>query len=243
MTDYPALPNDERRPKAPDIPRMVVDFNRLREAGGKNFRDLGGHPAGDGRRVRRGKIYRSSHLARIPDEHPVRQMAVRTLVTLQSQVELRLLGAPHQDVLRHARWEHLPIGERWFRDGGAIELASQPGKEHLVMLTGFASDWRRFFAILAQRDAYPLVFHCSAGRDRTGVASAMLLELLGVGRDIIVEDFLKSNLVFPDSPLTAAQLTPVFETIDQAGGIRGFLREFMKVPDAEMEVIREELLE
>ncbi len=222
---------------------MVVDFDRLREAGGKNFRDLGGHPAGLGRRVRRGMIYRSSHLARIPDEHPVRNLVVRTLVTLQSRVELRHLGAPHQDVLRDVRWEHLPIGDRWFRDGGAIELSSQPGKEHLVMLTGFPSDWGRFFRILAERDVYPLVFHCSAGRDRTGVASAMLLELLGVEREVIVTDFLKSNLVFPDSPLSAAQLTPVFETIDEAGGIQSFLREFISLSDSEMEAIREDLLE
>lgn len=222
---------------------MVVDFDLLREAAGKNFRDLGGHQASDGRRVRRGVIYRSSHLARVPDDHPVKRLAVRTLVTLQSQVEVRHLGAPHQDVLRDVRWEHLPIGDRWFRDGGAIELASQPGKEHLVMVTGFPSDWRRFFGILGERDVYPLVFHCSAGRDRTGVASAMLLELLGVEREAIVADFLKSNLVFPNPPLKMEQLTPVFERIDEAGGILNFLREFIRVSDAEMEAIREDLLE
>jgi protein-tyrosine phosphatase len=237
------LNDDERRPKAPDIPRMVVDFNLLREAAGKNFRDLGGHPTVHGRRVRRGRIFRSSHLAQLPDEHPVRRLPLRTLVTLQSRIELRHLGPPHQDVLRAVRWEHLPIGERWFRDEGAAELLSQPGREHLVMVTGFPSDWRRFFAILGERDVYPLVFHCSAGRDRTGVGAAMLLELLGVERDAIVADFLKSNLVFPSSPLRAEQLAPVFARIDEAGGIRDFLREFISVSEAEMDAIREDLLE
>ena len=61
----------------------------------------------------------------------------------------------------------------------------------------FRHDWRRFFKLLAERDVYPLLFHCSAGRDRTGVGAAMLLSMLGVERDRIVADFLESNVASP----------------------------------------------
>ncbi len=222
---------------------MVVDFDLLKNIAGRNFRDLGGHPTGEGRRVKTGMVYRSSHLARVPDEHPVRQLAVRTLVTLQSRAEVKHLGPPHEEVLRDVRWEHIPIGDRWFRRDGASELRDQPGKEHLVMVMGFRSDWRKFFKILAEREVYPLVFHCSAGRDRTGVGAAMLLEMLGVERELIVNDFLHSNHVFPSNPLTATQLDPLFEIIDELGGIRPFMDEVIGLTDVEMGAIRADLLD
>jgi protein-tyrosine phosphatase len=221
--------------------KIVVDFRLLRRYGGRNFRDLGGHPARDRRRVRNNLVFRSAHLAEVPEESPIRSAGLRTVVTLQSRTEISILGPPHADVLREVRWEHIPIGDLWFREPDPVSLIA--GREHHSILHDFREDWRTFFNILAERDVYPLLFHCSAGRDRTGVGAAMLLELLGVSRERIVADFLESNVVFPKMPLAAGQLEPVFELIDEAGGIEPFMIEGIGLDRGDLEAIREDLLE
>ncbi len=221
--------------------RVVVDFNLLRRYGGRNFRDLGGHPVGSRRRVRRMMVYRSAHLAEVPEESPIRSCGLRTVVTLQSRVEISILGPPQADLLRSVRWEHIPIGDRWFSEREPISLV--PGHEHHAMIDQFRADWRTFFKVLAERDVYPLLFHCSAGRDRTGVGAAMLLELLGVERERIIADFLESNVVFPKMPLAPAQLEPVFALIDESGGAEPFMCERIGLDRCDVEAIREDLLE
>jgi protein-tyrosine phosphatase len=226
-----------------ETPRVVVDFDVLRQFAGRNFRDLGGHPTADRRRVRAGRVYRSSHLAEVPDHSPIKRLPLKTLVTLQSRVEVRHIGPPEAAVLRSVRWEHIPIGDEWFTNLGYTRINAAPGREHLALVMHFRDDWQRFFKLLAERDVYPLLFHCSAGRDRTGVGAAMLLELLGVSRERVVADFLESNAVFPKMPLTPEQLSPLFEAIDSSGGIDGFMREVIGLRPSDLDAIRNDLLE
>lgn len=223
--------------------RVVVDFDLLRRMAAQNFRDLGGHPTGQGRRVRQGKLFRSSHLSEVPEHSPVKRLSIKTLVTLQSKMEVKHLGAPLPASWPDVRWAHIPMGDEWFTNNGFTRIRAETGKEHLALVMHFRQDWRTFFKLLAERDVYPLVFHCSAGRDRTGVGAAMILSLLGVDRERIVGDFLESNQTFPQMPLLAEQLSPVFELIDENGGIDGFMREVIGIDHAEVESIREDLLE
>jgi protein-tyrosine phosphatase len=236
---------DERdeNPEAPNKPeRVIVDFDLLRKMAAQNFRDLGGHPTPAGR-VKRGHVFRSSHLAQIPEESALHGLKLRTLVTLQSRMEVKHLGEPvpasHPDV----RWEHIPMGDQWFNDKGYEREMPEPGQEHLALVMHFRDDWRTFFKLLAERRVYPLLFHCSAGRDRTGVGAAMLLSTLGVERERIVADFLQSNLVFTQRLLTAEQLDPVFELIDENGGIEGFMRQVIGVGASDLDAIRRDLIE
>jgi len=221
--------------------QVVVDFNLLRRFGGHNFRDVGGHPTGGGRRVRREKIYRSAHLAEIPEASPIHTAGLKTLVTLQSRTEVSILGKPVEGLLRTVRWEHIPIGDRWFTDREPISTVA--GHEHHALVHNFRDVWLAFFKILAEPDVYPLLFHCSAGRDRTGVGAAMLLELLGVDRERILADFLESNRAFPKLPLAPRQLDPLFASIDHAGGIEPFMLEAIGISAGEIAIIREHLLE
>ncbi len=223
-------------------PRVVIDFDLMRSYAAKNFRDLGGHPAANSRRVRAGRIFRSSHLAEVPPESPISRLKLRTLVTLQSHAEVKHMGAPEPASRRGVRWDHNPMGDEWFSDEGYTEIAAQTGRDHLALVMHFRRDWRRFFKLLAERDVYPVLFHCSAGRDRTGVGAAMLLSMLGVDRNRIVADFLESNLVYPKLPLTAEQLDPLFELIDDNGGIEGFMREVIGLEPGELAIIQEDLL-
>jgi protein-tyrosine phosphatase len=226
-----------------ETPRVVVDFDLLRTYTAQNFRDLGGHPAANGRRVRAGRIFRSSHLAEVPPESPISRLKLRTLVTLQSRAEVKHMGAPEPASRHGVRWEHIPMGDEWFTDEGYTEVSAQTGRDHLALVMHFRRDWRRFFKLLAERDVYPVLFHCSAGRDRTGVGAAMLLSMLGVDRNRIVADFLESNLVYPNLPLRAEQLDPLFELIDDNGGIEGFMREVIGLEPGELAIIQEDLLE
>jgi len=237
------LPKKNKTEEAAEAPRVVVDFELLRAYAAQNFRDLGGHPVGSKGRVRVGRIFRSSHLAEVPPESPISRLELRTLVTLQSRAEVKHLGAPAPASRQGVRWEHIPMGDEWFNDQGYTRVAPEPGREHLALVMHFRDDWRRFFKLLAERDVYPLLFHCSAGRDRTGVGAAMLLAMLGVERDRIVADFLESNVVFKKVPLAAEQLDPLFELIDENGGIEGFMSEVIGLEATELAIIRDNLLE
>ena len=239
----PLASKDDKQADRTERSRLVLDFETIRRMGGRNFRDLGGHPTAEGRRVRHRRIYRSAHLAKVPDAHPIRELKLSTLVTLQSRIEVSRLGRPEPTLLELVRWEHIPMGDHWFNDQGFIEVSREAGREHLVLVTDFKQAWRSFFTLLADSDAYPLLFHCSAGRDRTGVGAVMLLELLRVDRDRIVADFLESNTVFPNMLLHSTMLEPVFELIDQSRGIDSFMRDELGVDPAALDAIRHNLLE
>ncbi len=233
---------ENRKPVAPEK-KVIIDFDMLRKVSARNFRDLGGHPTQEGRQVKSGLIYRSCHLASVPEEHPLHEVGLRTLVTLQSRIEVTHLGRPDDSVLKTVRWEHIPMGDVWFEERNKDLFTREEGKEHLFLVMTLVTDWQRFYRLLAEPDVYPLLFHCSAGRDRTGVGAAMLLDLLNVDRDRIVQDFLESNEVFPAAPLKPKQLVPVFEAIDEAGGIRSFMRDVIGVDEKQLDEIRDRLLE
>ena len=222
---------------------VIVDFDLLRTLAARNFRDLGGHPVRDGKRVRRNHVYRSSHLAEVPLGSPLETLQLKTLITLQSRMEVKHIGPPAPVMRDGVRWEHIPIGDQWFSEHGYTRRSSEPGQAHLELVMHFREDWQRFFKLLAERNVYPVLFHCSAGRDRTGVGAVMLLEILGVDRDQVVADFLESNATFPNDLLTARQLAPVFETIDELGGIDAFMREVLGLDSSHLESIRADLLE
>lgn len=227
----------------PGDTKMVVDFDLVRRISGRNLRDLGGHPTRHGKRVKNKHIYRSAHLASIPPESPARGLQLKTVITLQSQIEVSVVGRPDASFIEALRWEHIPIGDKWFRGGATPPTAVKRGHEHLVLITEFRDAWQTFFMLLADPAIYPVLFHCSAGRDRTGVGAAMLLELLGVDRERIVADFLESNTAFPTIPLSPAQLDPVFALIDESGDIDSFLIGEIGVRPTVLQTIRQGLLE
>lgn len=156
-----------------------------------NFRDLGGYATEDGRRVRWRQLFRSDalqHLTADDVEVVTCQLGVRHVVDLRSSGELeaegrgRLAAAP-------GRFHHLPLF-----DG---VLPSDPGRgleeitlaDRYFMMAEFAQEpIARVLATLGESEA-PAVYHCAAGKDRTGVISALLLALLGVSDAAIVADY------------------------------------------------------
>jgi protein-tyrosine phosphatase len=170
--------------------------------GGSNFRDLGGHRTADGRTVRRGTIFRSAHLGGLTgeDRRALARLGVRTIVDLRGVAEAA--ETPHQvdGVDCRIVGAHIEPGV-----GEKIRGAVADGSATPFLMMQFLTDhyrdyprrcapgFRTLFATLRDGRQRPLVFHCTAGKDRTGFASALLLTLLGVPWDKVVEDYLRTN--------------------------------------------------
>jgi len=169
--------------------QRVVDLE-----GCLNFRDLGGYPAEDGRTVRWRLVYRSDALHRLTAADVARvrgELRVGTVIDLRSTAELRgdgrgpLAGEP-------ISFHHVPLF-----DGEAARAESWDAADTLadryVLLAEFArKPIARVLTALAEA-ADPAVYHCAAGKDRTGIVTAVLLGVLGVRDEIIVADYAASQ--------------------------------------------------
>lgn len=169
-----------------------------------NLRDLGGIRARDGRRVRHGLLYRGSTLAGLDDV----QRALVDGFGLRFMLDLRARGeaAEAEDYVPKGA-AYLRVGGMRMADGGEVDFSpSGIGKMRdkiqtlgenfmLDLYTSMAFDnpaVNELVTHFAAQDA-PLYFHCSAGKDRTGVCAAVLLMALNVPDDAIVADFLLTN--------------------------------------------------
>ena len=159
-----------------------------------NFRDLGGYPTADRRVVRWRRLFRSDalHLLTPADVTRIRdQLQVREVIDLRSSYELRSEGSGPlaAEGLRH---HHIPLFDgdtrRGNEDAGRISLA-----DRYVLLAEIAREpIARVLTTLADADA-PAIYHCAAGKDRTGVISAVLLGVLGVADEVIVADYVATR--------------------------------------------------
>ncbi len=168
-----------------------------------NFRDLGGLPAGSGRRVRHGLFFRSPALGALSarDADALRALAPAAIVDFRGAAEASSSAALPDDLA--AVRLPLPV-----EPSVARRLADVPAGDLTVahvreaMLAGYAEyvtlHADRFAAFLrrAAEPTGPVVFHCTAGKDRTGFAAALLLEALGVGPDSVTADFMRTNLLW-----------------------------------------------
>lgn len=167
--------------------RVLVD-------GCHNFRDLGGYPTAEGGALRWRRLFRADGLhslspagiATLRDE-----LRLGDIVDLRSSYELEIDGrGPLAD--EPIRFHHLPLF-----DGANAEQRERPAEANLsdlyfAMIEYAREPLARVITTLARTDD-PAVFHCAAGKDRTGVVSALLLSLLGVRDEIIVADYAASR--------------------------------------------------
>ncbi len=170
--------------------------------GGSNFRDLGGYKTADGHTVRRNAVFRSAHLGSLTDEDrgALGKLGVRTIVDLRGVNEAA--ETPHlvEGLACRIVGAHIEPGV-----GDKIRGAVADGSANPYIMMQFLTDhyrdyprrcapgFRTLFATLSDGEHRPLVFHCTAGKDRTGFASALLLTLLGVPWETVMEDYLRTN--------------------------------------------------
>lgn len=164
--------------------------------GGSNFRDLGGYTTSDNKTVRSGMLFRSGAMANLTakDEAYLNQRHFKTVVDLRSQEELDLF--PNHWVEHNSDINY--VNHKYYFKNISNTLASTDTKKlgagsfYLSIADMLKPQMKLYFSELLQENT-PLVVNCSAGQDRTGFASAMLLTVLGVPRDVIIKDYLLST--------------------------------------------------
>ncbi|MER7570213.1 GNAT family N-acetyltransferase [Streptomyces sp. NPDC126514] len=169
-----------------------------------NFRDLGGYPAADGRRVRPSRLYRSDSLGKLaegtPDWSRFLSLGIRTVIDLRHPWEIESRGrVPHHDGLAYhpLSIEHRPY------DQPALAADVDPGpylaERYLEVAQDGTAEIGRALELVAEAAAadQPLVFHCASGKDRTGLLAALVLGLLGVDDHTVIEDFSLTELAAP----------------------------------------------
>ncbi len=166
-----------------------------------NVRDIGGYPTEGGRPVAWGRVYRGGDLSRLngDDLDYLAGLGLRLVCDLRTRREV----SERPDRLPDgAGYRHVSINEEdrlfsrylrtvLFNRAGLEELM---GQLYLYMIGRRGAYLGRALAPLADPANLPLLFHCTAGKDRTGLAIALLLDLLGVPREIILADYTLSNL-------------------------------------------------
>lgn len=201
----------------------------------RNTRDLAGIKV-DGGEFREGLLYRSGALCFLTREDVgvVQGLELATVIDLRTLKEIRKDGKDRsgvRDTLKDKTYYY------------AMHNSQGLGQEayHYYMREN-EELFRWFFHFLAQEENYPILFHCSAGKDRTGILTALLLESLGTPRSVITEDYLASQKNSPGLVVKEPWLGEVYARIDQYGGIEGYL-EHLNISRQTLEQIRRNLIQ
>lgn len=231
-----------------------------------NLRDLGGLIGAGGRHIAHGRLFRSSHLhALTPDDEPaLAALGIRTVVDFRGVNERQL--ALSRGLAIGTDEIHLPIEPRGL--GALREMRNAGAVDESAVVELMHNAYRRFvlhhspvyaalLALLARLQepaAVPLLFHCTAGKDRTGMAAALILLALGVSREAITDDFLISNERWQPTETTrdwtvlsrvrADYLDTAFATMEaQWGSIDAYLVQALHLDDVARERLASRLLE
>lgn len=242
-------------------------------AGGVNFRDLGGYRAADGTPVAWGKLYRSAVMSGLSaaDYRYVGELGIATVCDFRANDErMREPVNWPKDVKPKV------LVRDYALDMGALAAMFSGGQvtgetTRAAMATfykdlpfEFAPQYREMFGELLERDR-PLAFNCSAGKDRTGMAAALILTALGVPRETVIADYLLSNVYYkPKSPKPGASPDPTaqllarmpaevtqalmgvdrsyieasFAAIEAKGGMDRYMREELGLDDGDLKRLR-----
>ncbi|AJT62885.1 tyrosine-protein phosphatase [Streptomyces chattanoogensis] len=264
--------------QTPQVPQDQFELAEVR-----NFRDVGGLPTVDGRRVREGRLFRSGHLAHATEADAafLGGLGLHTVFDFRNAADIKLEGP---DVaLPGVRNVNIPLtdpadgAEFWamVRDGQLDQLrvtlgdgkaAARMAETYRHIITTRTEDHSRVLHSLAE-DSVPALMHCAAGKDRAGLSIAVTLLAVGVERDAIEADYLKSNEphrrykirrsdnsavgMSPEvmellSPLFGAHsdyLAAAFETIEQTwGSTEKYLADGLGLAPATRERLRDRLL-
>ena len=178
-----------------------------------NFRELGGLPAADGAQVRPGVMYRSGHLADSTDadRERLQELGIKTVVDLRTDGDIDSDG--HDvvpDGIRHVR---VPIHDKaadgeeirhhvfnadmdavraFFGDGKAKEMC-KAGSAMMAHPGPRFDSFREAFEVITDPESWPVLWHCSAGKDRAGWTATAILLAVGTDQDTIVDHYLASN--------------------------------------------------
>lgn len=157
--------------------------------GAANFRDLGGYRAADGRTIRWRTLFRADGLSRLTsgDHAVIRRLGIATVVDLRTTAEVADGRFPVEEI--PVGFHHHPLLDE-VPDPGRFQITpGMLGSQYREIVRDAGGQIAQVLAILARQDAHPVIVHCTAGKDRTGVLVAVLMALLGVDDETIVHDY------------------------------------------------------
>jgi len=237
---------DELRDELPDglpgDPVGTQDPHVVASAAVTNLRDVGGRPTSDGGTVARGVAYRSAELgsAAVEDDPSLAALGIRTVVDLRTAGERAarpdhvpagavplvldvLADLPAAAATQAAQLVSAPAGLAGSLAG--LDVAEQMRATYRQLVVGGAAReaYAAFVRTVLDPDRVPVLFHCTAGKDRTGWAATVLLLAAGVDEDGATEEFLAVN------PAVRAVFAPLLAQLDDAGDDSSVLVPFLEV--------------
>jgi len=183
----------------------VTDGNLAQLDGPANFRDLGGYATASGGLTRTGRLYRSDSLSYLSDRDVAAlrdELGVRTVIDLRAGHEVEEYG--HGPLAAHVQQLHLPIVDQTRDPPTPRRLIRRAPKFqqldeiYTFMLREYAERFGAVLHVIADPANHPLVFHCAAGKDRTGLVAALVLSVCDVPDDLIVSDFAFTESRMPE---------------------------------------------
>ncbi|MCL2481325.1 MAG: tyrosine-protein phosphatase [Spirochaetaceae bacterium] len=163
--------------------------------GAYNFRDMGGYATQEGKKTKWGIIYRADELCRLSEEdlEILKDLNIKTIIDFRALEEA--VKSPDQKPVTLIKNFNLPIV---FGSMDSLMKSIELTGEKLMMQINSSAieeaqeQYTEFFKIISDPSNLPLIFHCAGGKDRTGIAAALFLSLLGVDRETIYKDYLLS---------------------------------------------------
>jgi protein-tyrosine phosphatase len=192
--------------KSPSLSHVTVE----RIDGVVNFRDLGGYETADGRRLKWGQVFRSGHLARLTEKgrNQIKHLGLKLICDFRTpgEVEAQPDWLPADGSIAylqlpivHGEFDPLAVMERMQKGDFSWLTEDFMVQRYLKKIDDFPDVWGAFFSRLSDFQSRPLVFHCTAGKDRAGAAAALLLLALGVPEETVVYDHGLSNIYIADA--------------------------------------------
>lgn len=179
-----------------------IDYNRIiLVKGGYNFRDLGGLPTTTGETVRKGKLFRTDELSALEpsDLDLLVSLDVKTVVDFRTlQERLKSVDRLPSSCKREYQLDIISASmDSYIQEikSGRTDFKQflNDFYKDLVLGDNAVEQLRKFFEIMETPENAGVIYHCTAGKDRTGIATALILEALKVDREIIMSDYLLSN--------------------------------------------------
>ncbi|WP_208592213.1 tyrosine-protein phosphatase [Gracilibacillus suaedae] len=182
---------------------LEVD-NRIEIDGSINFRDLGGYQTESGHQVTYGKIYRSGDLSKLTAKgvKQLQQLNIKQICDFRSENERIEYPDPIIPSVRNVHMPVMPEQEVLLDPRKSmdyfVEQLEEGNPENILItmnrrMVEQTDVWKNLLQALLDDSTVPLVFHCAAGKDRTGVGSAVILRTLGVSEELVLEDYMKTN--------------------------------------------------